>query len=82
VVFLSPLVCSNGSFCSPGKFPVVVSVLLAVGAMEFGYLCFCCCFFFFFFTDTFRLSRLGSDLRSCSSRFLFSQIYVDTPEIL
>jgi hypothetical protein len=39
-------------------------------------------FFFFFLTDTFRLSRLGSDLRSCSSRFLFSQIYVDTPEIL
>jgi hypothetical protein len=55
--------------------------LITVGTMDFGYLCFCCCSTFVL-TDTFRLSRLGSDLCSWSPGFLFRHIYVDTSEIL
>jgi hypothetical protein len=56
---LFPWFVPMGVFCSPGLFPVVVFVHLAVGAMEFGYLCFCCCFPFVL-TDSFRLkSSLG-----------------------
>jgi hypothetical protein len=79
-------------FCLPWFVPVRVLFppvsfrwwclfLIAVGAMDFGYLCFCCCSTFVL-TDTFRLSRLGSDLCSWSPGFLFRHIYVDTSEIL